>query len=244
MSPAVWPLVLSLPHGGQEAPADITADWAVEMDQVRAEADLGTPEIFGALPALAVVQARHSRLVVDLNRRADDASEGGVIPLLTYPDRREIHLPGRRPDARQRQERLGAYYWPYHRQLQAALRLSGVQGLIDCHSMDPANPDGSPRPQVCLGDCRGLTCGPGLLLRLEAAFVAQGFQVACQDPYAGGHITRQYGQELRARGLFAAQIELNKALFLRPHRLELDPERLAEVQRRVAAALAVFAAGL
>ena len=149
-----------------------------------------------------------------------------------------------RPDARQRQERLNAFYWPYHRRLQAALRLSGVQGLIDCHSMDPANPDGSPRPQVCLGDCRGLTCGPGLLLRLEAAFVDQGFQVARHDPYAGGHITRHYGQELMARGLFAVQIELNKALFLRPSTLELDSERLAEVRRRVAAALAAFAAGL
>lgn len=244
MSPAAWPVVLSLPHGGLEAPAQITAAWAVEVGQVRAEADLGTPEVFGDLPALAVVQARHSRLVVDLNRRADDAGEGGVIPLLTYPDRREIHLPGRRPDARQRQERLSAFYWPYHQHLQAALRLSGVQGLLDCHSMDSLNPDGSPRPQICLGDCRGLTCGSGLFLRLEAAFLEQGFQVARHDPYAGGHITRHYGQELMARGLFAVQIELNKALFLRPDRLELDPERLAEVRRRVAAALAAFCAGV
>jgi len=244
VSPAAWPVVLSLPHGGLEAPAEVTTAWAVAVGQVRAEADLGTAEIFGDLPALAVVQARLSRLVVDLNRRADDVSEGGVIPLLTYPDRREIHLPGRRPDPRQRQERLNAFYWPYHRQLQAALRLSGVQGLIDCHSMDPLNPDHSPRPQICLGDCRGLTCGAARLLRLEAAFLEQGFQVACHDPYAGGHITRHYGQELMARGLFAAQIELNKALFLRPGGLELDPERLAEVRRRVAAALAAFCAGL
>ena len=244
MSPAAWPVVLSLPHGGLEAPAEVTTAWVVAVGQVRAEADLGTAEIFGDLPALAVVQARHSRLVVDLNRRADDASEGGVIPLVTYPDKREIYQPGRRPDPRQRQERLNAFYWPYHHQLQAALRLSGVQGLLDCHSMDPLNPDGSPRPQVCLGDCRGQTCGGELLLRLQAALVEQGFQVACQEPYSGGHITRHYGGDLFARGLFAAQVELNKALFLRPGETALDLERLAAVRRRVAAALDVFCAGL
>ena len=242
MSPAPWPLVLSLPHCGLEAPAEVMAAWAVEPGQIRAEADLGTAEVFANLPALAVLQARHSRLVVDLNRGPDDAGEGGVIPLTTYPDRREIYRPGRRPDPRQRQERLSAYYWPFHHSLQAALRRSGVQGLIDCHSMDPCHQDGAPRPQVCLGDCRGQTCGAGRLLRLEAALAEQGFEVACQQPYAGGHITRHYGAELISRGLFAVQLELNKGLFLKPKNLELDAERLADVRLRVGAALAGFCA--
>ncbi|MFZ5585331.1 MAG: N-formylglutamate amidohydrolase [Thermodesulfobacteriota bacterium] len=241
-----WPVVLSLPHCGLAVPAAVAADWALDARQVRAEADLGTEEIYAGLPALAVVKASVSRLVVDLNRGPDDGSEGGVIPLKTYPnpERREIYPPGRRPDAAGRNQRLKDHYWPFHHELRAALRVSGVQGLLDCHSMDPSNPDGSPRPQVCLGTCNGQTCGDERLLRLQAAFAAQGFQVACQEPYAGGYITRRYGQELAARGLFAVQIELNKGLYLTPGGLELVPERLADARQRVAAALASFCAGL
>lgn len=245
--PRPWPVVLSLPHCGLEVPAELAATWLPDQRQVRAEADLGTAEIFGNLPALAVVRASQSRLVVDLNRRPDDDREGGVIPLRTYPNpvAREIYLPGRRPDAAARNQRLKDHYWPFHNALQAALRVSGVQGLLDCHSMDPANPeDHSPRPEVCLGDCEGVTCGSERLLRLQAAFAEQGFQAACQKPYSGGHITRHYGQDLFARGLFAIQIELNKGLFLKDGSLELDPARLDVVRQRVAAALARFCAGL
>ncbi|MFH1057880.1 MAG: N-formylglutamate amidohydrolase [Pseudomonadota bacterium] len=245
--PRPWPVVLSLPHCGLAVPADLAAAWAIGPQEVRAEADLGTAEIFGGLPALAVVRAEFSRLVADLNRRPDDDSAGGVIPLRTYPnpEAREIYPPGRQPDAAARNRRLKACYWPFHNELQAALRASGVQGLLDCHSMDPASPeDGSPRPQVCLGDCQGVTCGNERLLRLQAALAEQGFAVACQKPYAGGHITRHYGRDLFARGLFAIQVELNKGLFLKKNSLEPDPARLAEVGRRVAAALAQFCAGI
>lgn len=245
--PRPWPVVLSLPHCGLAVPAEVMAAWAVDERQVRAEADLGTEEIYGGLPALAVVRASVSRLVVDLNRGPGDAREGGVIPLVTYPNpvKRDIHLPGRQPDAAARNQRLRDYYWPFHYELQAALRQSGVQGLLDCHSMDPANPeDHNPRPEVCLGTCQGETCGSERLLRLQAAFADQGFQVACQEPYSGGYITKHYGGELVNCGLFAIQIELNKGLFLKPDSLDLDPERLADVGRRVAAALDGFCAGL
>ena len=60
---------------------------------------------------------------------------------------------------------------------------------------------------------------PQLTARAEAAFAREGFSVARNTPYAGGHTTALHGRV--AAGCHALQIEINRALYL-------DEDRIAK----------------
>jgi N-formylglutamate deformylase len=84
----------------------------------------------------------------------------------------------------------------------------GVAVLIDCHSM----PSALSVPDIVLGDRYGASAAPALTARAESALVREGFSVARNTPYAGGHTTVLYGRP--AAGCHALQIEVNRALYL------------------------------
>jgi N-formylglutamate amidohydrolase len=110
-------------------------------------------------------------------------------------------------------------YRPYHRALAALMSETrarfGVAVLIDCHSM----PSALSVPDIVLGDRYGASAAPALTARAESAFLREGFSVARNTPYAGGHTTVQYGRV--ASGCHALQIEINRALYL-------DEDRIAK----------------
>lgn len=245
------PIVLSIPHCGTEVPADIEPDLALRPDQVAESEDLGTREIFDGLPVLAALAARWSRLVVDLNRPADDYGPRGVIADADYYTR-PVFKPGREPNRSETIRRVKDYYLPYHDKLKESLALPGVKLLLDCHSMDGVGPADAPDPgqaraDVNLGNNGGaggepsaqraeVTCPPRLIHGLADALESQGLSVSLNSPYAGGYITREYGAALGRQGKAALQIELNTNLYLLPKR-KLDQEKLAQVRQIIWTAL-------
>lgn len=242
------PLVLSLPHCASALPPEIAPSLALDPYRCLVEADLGTAEVFAGLPVLACLLAQWSRLAVDLNRDVQDRGPQGVVALVSFGGR-PVFLPGREPGPEEVERRLAAYYHPYHRRLAQALMTPGLKAFFDCHAMDPVGPPRAPdagraRAQIVLGNRGGDTCPRDMLERLGGELAARGFEVAYNTPYSGGYITRHYGPALKARGIMAAQIELNKALYLDFERQELIAARLEDVRRRVGAALEGFAAGL
>lgn len=256
MSPL--PFVLSLPHASAELLPETRAALALTEEQVRRAVDLGSDEVFGRLPALALLRARYSRFVVDLNRTPGDRGPTGVVARIDYSDN-PIFLPGSEPDPTAVERLVESIHRPFHQSLAAALSLPGVRGLIDCHSLDGVGPAGAPDPgrrraDVCLGNGgdasgdpvpeRRPTCSRRVLLALKEALVRVGFSVALNDPYSGGHIVRHWGPRLMKRGLFAVQIELNKDLYADHLQSIVYPEQAAEVSVRVEAALRELAAGL
>jgi N-formylglutamate amidohydrolase len=108
-------------------------------------------------------------------------------------------------------------YRPYHHALAALMEETrvrfGVAVLIDCHSM----PSALSVPDIVLGDRYGASAAPQLTSRAEAAFTREGFSVARNTPYAGGHTTALYGRV--ASGCHALQIEVNRALYLDEDRI-------------------------
>lgn len=242
------PLVLGLPHCASALPPEIAPTLALDPLRCLVEADLGTAEVFAGLPVLACLRAQWSRLAVDLNRDANDRGPQGVVALVSFGGR-PVFLPGREPGPEEIERRLAAYYHPYHQRLAQALATPGLKAFLDCHAMDPVGPPKAPdagraRAQVVLGNRGGDTCSMEMLKRLGQAIADQGFEVAYNTPYSGGFITRHYGPGLKARGVMAAQIELNKAMYLDLARQELIAPRLEEVRRRLQEALGRFAAGL
>jgi N-formylglutamate deformylase len=146
--------------------------------------------------------------------------------------------------------RAEGYWQPFHDALRALVEATrtrfGVCLLVDCHSM-PAAGGAAGRPaaaQIVLGDAHGTACAAPATRFVEQAFVALGYSVRRNDPYAGGYITRHYGRP--REGVHAVQIEIARGLYMDEASLTRGPafSRVRGHAGRVAAALAAEAGRL
>ena len=111
--------------------------------------------------------------------------------------------------------RVETIHRPYHEAvgetLAAARRRFGVAILLDCHSMPPRN---GGEAAIVLGDRHGASIAPELSQAAERSVREEGFAVARNVPYAGGHITDRHGRP--GEGVHALQIEIDRAAYLGP----------------------------
>ena len=142
------------------------------------------------------------------------------------------------------ERRVEHIHRPYHealrRELAAARDLFGTAVLLDCHSMPPR--EGSGHAQIVLGDCHGSSMGRWLVEAAEAAVARQGYAVARNHPYAGGHVTARHGRP--ASGIHALQLEIDRSLYLGPDLRSPGPgfDGVAQLIEAIALALAGAAA--
>jgi N-formylglutamate deformylase len=251
------PFIISIPHCSDRIPDPIRPAIALNHDEIGDSVDWGTREIFGSLDAEDVLWASWSRLVVDLNRAPERRDEKGVIPEIDYSSR-TVYRPGMAPAAPEIDERLAAYYWPYHQQLSDVLQKDHIKGLFDVHSLYGMGPSEAPdagrkRKDIVLSNNGGrqgeetpylgcTTCGIQALHMMRRVFVNAGFSVALNDPYTAGYITTHYGRGLTQRGRFAVQIEVNQDLFTTPGSITMIPEKLAAAEMRIRQCLYEIAA--
>ena len=233
------PFVFASPHSGRSYPESLLARTRLDAITLRRSEDAFVDELFaGALRLGApLLAAQFPRAFLDVNRSQRELDAGmfdgtlevpvdaptprvaaglGVIPRIVR-DGAEIYRG--KLDGAEAAARLTQLYQPYHQALAALLEETracfGVAVLIDCHSM----PSALAVPDIVLGDRYGASAAPALTARAEAAFTREGFSVARNTPYAGGHTTALYGN--KAQGCHALQIEINRALYL-------DEERIAK----------------
>lgn len=252
----MWPIVISLPHASGCVPESLRPGLALSDAEIMESIDTGTEEIFGALPARHVIRAEWSRLVADLNRGPDERGRNGVIPSVDYSGR-PVYGDAFTIDGDRFQERLRRYYWPYHHRLEKMVNEREIIGLVDCHSLNAVAPAEAPdagkrRRDIVLGnngdpygeDIPGLgktSCPADVLKTMKDIFIAAGFSVGINFPYAGGFIARHYGTTLIQQGKFAIQIEINQALFTDEEKTEMLPERLKWVRRKMTQCLEAIA---
>jgi N-formylglutamate amidohydrolase len=263
------PLVISSPHSGDVYPPSLLRAVRLQQSQLRCLEDGWVDRLFACAPKIGapLLRARFARAYVDPNREAfelDPELFEGPLPnhvnagsakaragLGTIPSRI-----GGKPIYRARLEfgeaerRVRLAYWPYHQALQDLLRRArqefGAVLLLDCHSMPgfaangPSPPDGE--VDFALGDRFGRSCAPAIVERVEALLRRQGFRVARNRPYAGGHITARYGRP--ESGIHALQIELRRGLFMEEGTRRPNPAALALERglRELLADLATFVA--
>jgi predicted N-formylglutamate amidohydrolase len=171
--------------------------------------DIGAAEVTRVLASAygaAAVLGVWSRLLVDLNRGADDPtivmklSDGSIIPGNRHADGAEVA------------RRIAAYHAPYHAAIAGEIarieRTGQVPVLISMHSFTPSW-RGVPRPWETgvLWDRDGRLAKP-LLARLAEA----GFTVGDNEPYTGaleGDTLNQHGTR---RGLPHVLIEMRQDL--------------------------------
>jgi N-formylglutamate deformylase len=234
------PVIVEVPHAGLTIPAALRADILADEHAIGRDADLHVDALYADAPdaGAALLAARISRYVVDLNRAPDDIDidlkEGkapaaglsprpasgqprGVVWRVTTEGRPVL----RRPlDRAALQQRLDAYHTPYHDVLRAELERTrgrfGYAILVAGHSMPSAvrrgNRELERRADVVPGTLGRTSADARVIDLVDSHFRAAGLSVRHDEPYRGGFTTAHYGRP--ADGWHAIQIELNRALYM------------------------------
>lgn len=253
------PFVFASPHSGRAYPKNFLAQSRLSLNVLRRSEDAFVAELFAfaverGAPLLA---AAFPRAYIDVNRApteldaamfegplpiaVDGASPRvgaglGVIPRVV---REGAEIYRGKLSAKEASDRLAMFYRPYHTALAELARETqehfGVVIVIDCHSM----PSAAVAPEIVLGDRYGVSASPLLMRAAEAAFCAQGFTVARNAPYAGGHTTKLHGHPMA--GSHALQIEINRALYMDEDYIRPAPHFPAFAKRLAASVDAILA---
>jgi len=219
------PLVLSMPHCGQDVPDPIAARLN-ETGRAIADTDWWIDRLydFGADLGASVVKANLSRYVIDLNRDPSGQSlypgqtTTGLCPTETFDDE-PLYKTGQEPTPDEIEERKAEYFEPYHAALRAALaRAKDAHGyalLYDCHSIRSVVPrlfEGT-LPTVNIGTNAGASCAPALERAVATACEAQdAYSFVTNGRFKGGWITRHYGDPVN--GVHALQVELAQSAYM------------------------------
>lgn len=186
-------LIVHVPHASTFIPSDVWSDFLVSRAQVEAEAaasaDLHTDEMARqAWPQAKVIQAKVSRIVVDVERYDDDSNEEmaavGRGALYTH-DHNHIKIRESLPE-RRREELLTRYYRSHWQELRA--KAAGAI-LIDLHTY-PAEPwpierhAAGQRPEIDIGFSEGVTPASWVTAPTKH-FRLHGYEVGHNSPYAG-----------------------------------------------------------
>lgn len=238
---AVWAVICASPHSGRIYPADLIDALGVDLVHLRRVEDHGVDRLFRFAPrhGAPLIHALYARTYVDLNRGVDEIDPdmfSGGLPGPARPSVRveaglgcipRIASGGARINARrltqaEGQRRLNSTYRPYHASLsglvEQSLAFCGRAVLIDAHSMPSSIAGRAIRHDIVLGDRFASACDKALVDQVERRLRGEGFSVARNAPYAGGHTTQAYGNP--QRGVHALQIEINRGLYLDETRVE------------------------
>ena len=260
------PLVFASPHSGRAYPPEFLAASRLDKRAIRRSEDSFVDEIFAAAPAhgAPLLKACFPRAFVDPNRQAfelDPAMFDDVLPAHVNTTSARVKaglgtiarvvgdgqpIYGKMLEFSEVERRIRDHYRPYHRALAHLIEETqarfGFCVLIDCHSMpSAATSGGSGGVDVVLGDNLGRACAPALSQWLSDQLGDLGFSVRRNRPYSGGFTVGHYGNP--GGGVYAIQIELNRALYMNEKSLRRLPG-LADLAARMDRLIAALAAGV
>jgi N-formylglutamate deformylase len=215
------PIVASLPHSGTYVPRNVRKQFKQDFGPILSPVDWYLERLYEFLPELGItmLQATHSRYVVNLNRSLETPRFGpersSVVSEATCFGR---PLYDREPTQAEVEERIDRYYVPYHRRLAKMLKKTvrdfGRVYLLDLHSYYRG-----PEVDVCLGNVNETTCSESFIGSFENAFLKHGFNVVRNELWVGGHITRHYADVDNTE---AMQIEVRFPAYLEGSTFEED----------------------
>ena len=219
------PLLVSVPHEGTELSDGLTQRLTPAAQRLP-DTDWHIARLYGFACEMgaSMIVPRYSRYVIDLNRGEDDVSlypgqtTTGLCPLRQF-NGEPVYRSGHEPDAAEVQQRIAAYWRPYHAALRGELdRLKAEHGRVllwEGHSIRGELPylfEGR-LPDLNLGTAAGASCTPQTQARIEAVLAAQSaYSHVSNGRFKGGHITRHYGRP--ADGVEAVQLEISQRCYM------------------------------
>lgn len=264
------PLLCDSPHSGSIYPQGFCIDLPFQV--LQSAEDAWVDELWsGAVAAGATLLAANApRTYIDVNRDLDDIDPaclaepwpGTLNPTdkslagcgLIWTRIRNHPLIQHKLFVADIQNRIDRFYHPYHQvleqQLAAMVEQFGVAWHLNVHSMPSDTGQvmglgkGVTLADVVLSDRDGTTCDPTFIGITLDFLKARGYSVACNHPFKGMTLIRQFGQPARNR--HSLQIEVNRALYMNEATGERSPgfDRLQHDLSGLALHLAQFARSL
>ena len=247
------PLLITVPHSGKFYPRIFLKHFNKDISLVRKIEDFESEKLLSLLEdkSADVLIAECSRAVIDLNRsrRAIDnnmfdgvVEKGivqeeemikfglGVIPKKSYND---LIFSNKLPIS-YAECLLKEYYDPFHnklsQQIKHLINIFNICIHIDLHTMpSKALQNFKVEPDIVLGNNFGKSCSTNLLNYFKNNFIRHGLVVEINNPYAGGYITRKYGNI--SMNVHTIQIEVNRKLYMDEKNLAIlkDIEKIQKI---------------
>ena len=216
------PILISIPHGGTQTPAELEDRVIITPHDLFDDSDAYTQDIYdvGNL-VVKVIKTDIARPFVDMNRAPNQMPPefpDGLIKSSTCL-LKPIYKEGKHPDMTLREKCVRKYYDPFHEKIKKWSKDQRIKLGLDCHSMLPIAPDISPdrgneRPLINLGNLDGKACPDEITQVLADAFCSiytlSSNDVTLNRPFKGGYITKTYAN----RPIPWIQIEMNRILYL------------------------------
>jgi N-formylglutamate amidohydrolase len=236
------PIVISVPHCGTAFPDDIVGKFLPAKIQDLDDTDWFVQQLYSFAPAMGItlISARYHRWVIDLNRQPDSTplyQDGRVITgLVTTTDflGNPLYQEGQEPDADEIQRRLAQYFVPYHAKIEEILADLQTEFphvlLYDAHSIRQFVPSirQDAFPDMIVGTNDETSAHPRMIETALACLRRGKYQVAHNNPFKGGYITRHFGQPTQNR--HALQLERAKIHYMDDTERAYHPERATEMQ--------------
>ena len=249
------PVLLTVPHSGDYYPDIFIKNLNLNLNKVRKIEDFHSDKIlnFMNLNSADIIIAKCSRVVVDLNRSRNAIDEDmfidkvndcqidekkmisfglGVFPKIIFSK----NIFNDKLPASYAQLILESYYDPFHKvllnQIDDLLNRFGICYHFDLHTM-PSNAlrNFRKKPDIVLGNNYGKSSSSELINYMRKNFENHGLIVELNNPYAGGFITRNYGNP--SNGAETIQIEINRSLYMNEEKLLInDLKPLQEIFKK------------
>jgi N-formylglutamate deformylase len=223
--PGNHPVVVNVPHAGTQVPPPLAERFSDEAASLP-DTDWYVDKLYHFARDMGVhlMIATQSRYVVDLNRNKSPetlypgAFNTEVVPQQTF-NRRPIYKKGDEPDALELQERIAAYWQPYHnkltRVLQHCIEYHGKAVLLDAHSILSQVPSlfEGELPVLNLGTSGGYSASAELVEKAMRLMEDSPYSATLNGRFKGGYITRHYGHP--ESGCHVLQLEMAQRAYMR-----------------------------
>ncbi len=221
------PIIVSCPHSGIELPDDIRSRINPELARDLPDTDWYVDKLYDGVLDLGItlMSATYSRYVIDLNRDPKGASlykdgrqETALVPTRSFAGV-SLYQAGDEPTSDDIAQRVQRYYRPYHEMLRENIaelhRQFAHVLLFEAHSIKRLVPTirQHPFPDLILGDQQGKTADKSLAeAALAALHAGKAYQVAYNDPFMGGYITRHFAAP--QHGIHTLQLECSQDIYM------------------------------
>jgi N-formylglutamate deformylase len=229
------PVIFTSAHSGRAYSDDLMHGVRLDGNALRRSEDCFVNELFETAPdyGAPLLSANFPRAFCDANREAWELDPVMFSdPLPDWVNTNSVRVAAglgtiakvvasgesiysRRLPFKEAERRIAVYWRPFHDTLAALITdirdRFGHCLVIDCHSM-PTHGQGRKPVDFVLGDLHGAACASRVTRTVETHLQTLGYLVRRNDPYAGGYITRHYGDP--ANNVHVLQIEIARGLYM------------------------------